>query len=151
MSLALKYAIPLISNNLKLEYITEDPAFEGIYTYNHNAPCLHDHIFLMYKFCKTDHKQFDRHMNLINDPCIHSWGKHKIDGELHIIYVFPIFSATINHIRRNRMILGNPNDLTRIIMFWKGTDKDVNTWAIFRHRMPYVEWKEISIPEYDYE
>jgi len=151
MSLALKYIVPLISKNLKLEYITEDDTFEGVYTFNLSTPCLMDHIFLMFKLNRTNHKQFERHQKLKNDPCLHSWGQFKINGEYHTIYTFPIMNGTINNIRKGKMIVTNPNDIIKITSFWKGTDPDINRWTIYRLKMPSITWNEIIIPEKDEE
>jgi len=143
MSNIIKAIIPLIDENISLDYIT-DPTFVGCYTEDINRPYLDDHIFLMYEW--DDNKSTKIFYKIKSLKSFYGYKIMYINGKSYIIYTFTS-NPLINRVKTGAVILRDVNKL-RILRFWQFTD-DWVTNNIMRGTIicdPSLD----TVPEEDY-
>lgn len=148
MSLTLKLMIPLISDNITVDDLSEECGFVNAFTNDINKPYLDNHVFLMYEWDTNSHKKFKRYMKLKKDKNIHSCMKYIINGKKYLIYVYCLKGKEITELKSNYITFTGQKKL-KIIDFWRTKDKDINEYALSPF-INYTEYKASYVPEIDY-
>lgn len=147
MNNALKLAIPLISDKLSLDDISEEAGFVDAYFEDINRPSLTNHVFLLYDGKLDTVEKLERDVKLREIDTLYLRKTIFISGNPYLLYVFVILNEGIKSIRKG-FVPYKQEDMNRIMMFWNLEDPFVND--LFTSRKVTFEQERGVVPEEDY-
>lgn len=149
MSLKYKIIAPFLDEKLTMKDLDPEIGFVGMYYGNKNRPWLDNHFFLMYditKNAKENYKRecrFEKHTNQFNFEIA------RIKGKFYKIYSFPIINPKVKRFIQDGLPMTNIFDISRIILFWKGTDDKLTKFVFPGHSTRLINSDNKGVPEYD--
>lgn len=142
MTLTEKLIIPLIDDNIKCEYISDEYSFVGCYTSDKNNPSEVGHVFLLYEFYKGI-SLYGIYSNLKN---FHSSRCIFINEKAYYLYSFIAVSKELRNITRGIMPY-EEKAVKRVLTFW--IDDEEITNAILINNISF-SFEDREVPEEDY-
>ena len=147
MSTSLKLIIPLTLYPITLSMLSKEAGFVEAFTNDINKPWLEDRIFLMYEFdMSTKEKaiRFEKMRSMGLKPY-----KYKIKNQWYHIYAIPyVNKGAIASKIWEFMRIYEPDDLYKIVTFWKNTDKEL-TKLLFTSTLNHIRFEKSNVPEED--
>ena len=147
MSTSLKLILPLTLYPITLSMLSKEAGFVDAFTNDINRPWLEDRIFLMYEFdMSTKEKaiRFEKMRRMGLKPY-----KYKIKNKWYHVYAIPYKNSGVIASRIwEFMRIYDTDDLYKIMVFWKNTDKEL-TKLLFVSSLTHIRFEKTNVPEED--
>ena len=128
MSIHYKLIIPLLDKNIKLEDISKESGFVGIYTCDINRPYIENCLFMLYRRT-TDPQCIKTREKLSNLPNLYGKRNVKIKGLQYVLFYFTI-DRTIRFIIKNAFEFISEEQKIQIYKFWQFKDAKINEYMV---------------------
>lgn len=142
-----KTIIPLLNFNIKLEDISENTQFVGLYAKDMNRPYLTHHIFLMYKWDNPTQAALRVFYKFRDFKNLYSWKIVRINKVPYILYTFT-YDKTLDSLLDGTLFISKGHR-RRILEFWSFKDPWIYE-NIMRDTICVIPDNE-NVPEIDYE
>lgn len=150
LNLVAKTIVPLLSDDIIAEDLSDESGFVGAFTDDINVPFLDDKIFLMYDESKMTEASLNRYLKFEEITNIHSKRYVQINKKDFIIYAFNrINNRYIENILKGSNLI-KTEDKISIYNFWRNIPGHC-----FNHELLYDSFRigndnKRTIPEEDY-